>query len=310
MSQPPTPAREPEIHEHRQVAESFGAEAERYDRTRPPYPSALVQRDPGRGFQVRRLGQRGPGATRSSPAPRYNTGQRCQACISEGRKNFPARPGKASEAQVDKIKLAQLRRDHGWTQELLAGRAGLSTDLVRKLEQGAKRSARLSSLAALARMLGVPVGVLLGESAAGQPATGSAGQAEADREPGQAGVPGPPTLLRALIAERRWQNFRAFEVQFRRAARDLAERDGDPDLAQLAISSRQWERWYSGNVKTEPYPDACRVLEHMFGYPVQQLLSPADRQIEGHGEGVHANDVRDLMAWVASSNTTDAQLNR
>jgi SAM-dependent methyltransferase len=44
MSQPPTPAREPEIHEHRQVAESFGAEAERYDRTRPPYPSALVQR--------------------------------------------------------------------------------------------------------------------------------------------------------------------------------------------------------------------------------------------------------------------------
>lgn len=239
---------------------------------------------------------------------RYNTGQRCQACISQGRKNFPARPSKASEAQVDKIKLAQLRREHGWTQELLAGRAGLSTDLVRKLEQGAKRSARLSSLAALARTLGVPVGVLLGESAAGQPATGSAGQAEADREPGQVGVSGPPTLLRALIAERRWQNFRAFEVQFRRAAHDLAERDGDPDLAKLAISSRQWERWYSGSVKTEPYPDACRVLEHMFGYPVQQLLSPADRQIEGHREGVDANDVRDLMAWVASSNTTDGAI--
>jgi SAM-dependent methyltransferase len=44
MSQPPTPAGEPEIHEHRQAAESFGADAERYDRTRPPYPSALVQR--------------------------------------------------------------------------------------------------------------------------------------------------------------------------------------------------------------------------------------------------------------------------
>jgi SAM-dependent methyltransferase len=44
MSQPPTPAREPEIHERRQVAESFGADAERYDRTRPPYPNPLVQR--------------------------------------------------------------------------------------------------------------------------------------------------------------------------------------------------------------------------------------------------------------------------
>jgi SAM-dependent methyltransferase len=40
----PTPAREPEIHEQRQVAESFGAEAERYDRTRPPYPGTLVRR--------------------------------------------------------------------------------------------------------------------------------------------------------------------------------------------------------------------------------------------------------------------------
>jgi SAM-dependent methyltransferase len=43
---PPAPARqpEPEIHQHRQVAESFGADAERYDRSRPPYPGALVDR--------------------------------------------------------------------------------------------------------------------------------------------------------------------------------------------------------------------------------------------------------------------------
>lgn len=31
-------------HRHRQMAESFGAQAARYDRTRPPYPDALVQR--------------------------------------------------------------------------------------------------------------------------------------------------------------------------------------------------------------------------------------------------------------------------
>jgi SAM-dependent methyltransferase len=51
---PPEPARQPEAepHRHRQVAESFGEDAERYDRTRPPYPDALVDRivaaSPGR----------------------------------------------------------------------------------------------------------------------------------------------------------------------------------------------------------------------------------------------------------------------
>ncbi len=38
------PARQPEPHQHRQMAESFGVDAERYDRTRPRYPDALVER--------------------------------------------------------------------------------------------------------------------------------------------------------------------------------------------------------------------------------------------------------------------------
>jgi len=33
-----------ELHRHRQVAESFGADAERFDRARPSYPVALVER--------------------------------------------------------------------------------------------------------------------------------------------------------------------------------------------------------------------------------------------------------------------------
>src|SRR4051794_22160870 len=33
-----------EPHRHRQIAESFGVDAERYDRTRPSYPEALVNR--------------------------------------------------------------------------------------------------------------------------------------------------------------------------------------------------------------------------------------------------------------------------
>ena len=42
---PPEPL--PETHEHRDVAESFGEDAERYDRTRPRYPEALVTRIAG-----------------------------------------------------------------------------------------------------------------------------------------------------------------------------------------------------------------------------------------------------------------------
>ena len=42
----------PEIHRDRRVAESFGGDAERYDRARPDYPGALVRRiiaaSPGR----------------------------------------------------------------------------------------------------------------------------------------------------------------------------------------------------------------------------------------------------------------------
>lgn len=83
-----------------------------------------------------------------------------------------------------------------------------------------------------------------------------------------------PTLLRILIIRRHWQKFSAFESQFKRAATELAEQEDEPRLRKVTVSRRQFERWYSGKVKTEPYPDACRVLEHMFGCPVQQLLAP------------------------------------
>jgi SAM-dependent methyltransferase len=49
---PTLPASEPQPHEHREVAESFGTDAERYDRSRPSYPRSLVDKiilgSPGR----------------------------------------------------------------------------------------------------------------------------------------------------------------------------------------------------------------------------------------------------------------------
>jgi transcriptional regulator with XRE-family HTH domain/tetratricopeptide (TPR) repeat protein len=233
----------------------------------------------GEGFCAMAAGDPGRNCSGCGlPLSRYNTEPCCQACISAGRNTNPARRAKAGETLVDGARLAQVRREHGWTQELLAGRAGVSTELVRKLEQGAKRSARLSSLAALAGTLGVSVSALLSGDPAGGPASEPARPTDRARQSGQAREPGQPTLLRALIAKRHWQNFRTFEAQFRRTARELAERERDPGLAKLTVSSRQWERWYSGNVKTEPYPDACRVLEHMFGRPIQRLLAPVSQE--------------------------------
>lgn len=54
LSQEGGPPPRPEPHRFRQMAESFGVDAARYDRTRPPYPDDLIARivaaSPGRGF--------------------------------------------------------------------------------------------------------------------------------------------------------------------------------------------------------------------------------------------------------------------
>jgi transcriptional regulator with XRE-family HTH domain len=60
-------------------------------------------------------------------------------------------------------RLARLRRLAALTQEELAERSGVSADVIRKLEQHRKHSARLPTLHALARGLGVELTSLLGD---------------------------------------------------------------------------------------------------------------------------------------------------
>ncbi|MCX5341742.1 helix-turn-helix domain-containing protein [Streptomyces atratus] len=67
--------------------------------------------------------------------------------------------------------LRRLRRLSGLTQEALAGRAGVSADVVRHLEQKRKHSARLPTLHALSKGLGVELTSLLGDPP-GVPSTG------------------------------------------------------------------------------------------------------------------------------------------
>jgi transcriptional regulator with XRE-family HTH domain len=57
-------------------------------------------------------------------------------------------------------RVARLRRRRGLTQEDLAERAGVSVELVRKLEQGRRRSVRLATVQGLARALDVQMAVL------------------------------------------------------------------------------------------------------------------------------------------------------
>ena len=52
VTMPPSPR--PEPHLHRRIAESFGADPERYDQARPSYPDAMIERivaaSPGADF--------------------------------------------------------------------------------------------------------------------------------------------------------------------------------------------------------------------------------------------------------------------
>ncbi|MGN5630573.1 helix-turn-helix domain-containing protein [Streptomyces sp. AC154] len=70
-------------------------------------------------------------------------------------------------------KLSRLRRLAGLTQEELAEKSAVSVDVIRKLEQKRKGSARLPTLHALAGGLGVELTTLLGDPP-GVPSTGEA----------------------------------------------------------------------------------------------------------------------------------------
>lgn len=76
-------------------------------------------------------------------------------------------------------RLARLRRLARLTQEQVAERSGVSVDVIRKLEQHRKHSARLPTLHALAKGLGVEVTTLIGDP----PAVASTG------------APDPPELV-------------------------------------------------------------------------------------------------------------------
>ena len=87
-----------------------------------------------------------------------------------------------------------------------------------------------------------------------------------------------PTLLKVLVSRRHWQRYETFCSEYEKAATQI-----DPRLRGTAPSKAQYYRWLSGQLKGGlPYPDACRVLEHMFpGQTVVDLFG--EHSFEVHG---------------------------
>ena len=79
-----------------------------------------------------------------------------------------------------------------------------------------------------------------------------------------------PTLLAVLLDRRGLGRYGSFRPAYEKAARAI-----DPRLSHSAPSRAQFHRWTTGGLRSLPYTDHCRVLEHMLtGYTAAQLLQP------------------------------------
>ncbi|MGH3803506.1 MAG: hypothetical protein ACRDTD_25930, partial [Pseudonocardiaceae bacterium] len=92
-----------------------------------------------------------------------------------------------------------------------------------------------------------------------------------DRVPGTARrASSDPTMLKALLRARHWQNYGMFKRAYQKAARGL-----DKDLVETYPSRATLFRWMTGQVQELPYPDHCAVLEAMLpGWTVAELFAP------------------------------------
>lgn len=67
--------------------------------------------------------------------------------------------------------------------------------------------------------------------------------------------------------------YETFTLHFERAAREVARLDGTPLLASVYVSRSSWDRWMVGDINGLPRQATCRVLEHLFGEPAEQLFA-------------------------------------
>ncbi|MGX7672185.1 helix-turn-helix transcriptional regulator [Plantactinospora sp. DSM 117369] len=158
--------------------------------------------------------------------------------------------------------LARIRRRAELTQEQLAEASSVSVETIRALEQGKRASARMATLARLARALGVPTSALLG----------SAARAAALREPGARPL-GLVEIRRALTP------VRGLDGQ---PVDDQAERR-PPSAAGLLASIRETGRLYHAN----DYAAMLTVLPGLLG-EAGALVASTDGEAQAEAYGLHA----------------------
>lgn len=101
-----------------------------------------------------------------------------------------------------------------------------------------------------------------------------------------------PTLFHVLLREHRWDRWVVFLPRFERAARELADQTKSPRLASVSVSRATYDRWAKGAWYGNPWPEAARVLEHLFGVPCADLFRPAPDFVRVGPAGSDGADLR------------------
>src|SRR5207244_532145 len=129
-------------------------------------------------------------------------------------------------------------RVRGLKQEELAERAGVSADIIRKLEQGARTSARLKTLTALAGALGVRAGELI------DPRSGADGhQGDGVTELARTDIALMPARSIGGEMLRAWRRSRGWDVP--EMERRLRQAAGDEPVSAHDALVRMIRRWES-----------------------------------------------------------------
>ncbi len=101
-----------------------------------------------------------------------------------------------------------------------------------------------------------------------------------------------PTLFRVLMHERRWSSWITFCAHFEQAARELAREVGAPRLADVTVGRRTFDRWISGRWQGRPWTEAAQVLEHLLGFPCDDLFAPVPDVLSTRATVHERGDVR------------------
>lgn len=91
-------------------------------------------------------------------------------------------------------------------------------------------------------------------------------------------------LFPKVVEARRMRPYETFTLHFDRAAKEVAQLDGDPTLASVNVSRSAWDRWMVGDIKGMPRRPTCRVLEHLLDDTAERLFGPAEADTHQRAE--------------------------